>query len=794
MVDAWFARFGRQSLNKLGAAMLISLTSLGVVLSSIAIGLGVIVRGQDGVQLLSYSLISMLITWWLASTPVRNWQAGLFLTLIGGMLILMGIDGLSYKLFALIDMMIQFVISALRWKIGQPIPNFDLAQQLGIEYFDVVIGILQQTALWIYHTALRQPIFNPVATTLTWNFTIWSISAWAAWGSRRLLNPLLGVLPGITIFAGALSFTRTDAVFLVPVLGGALLLIGWGNYVSRESSWQKQATDYAEDLRFDAAMWSLAFIFIIATIAMLASWLSPQKTFKFARGLLQPRSPDIEEIGEAIGLDQPATQSQAGELLNPGVLPCQHMLGSGAELSEDIVMLIRVAKISEINTECINSDCAPSSGRYYWRSLTFDLYTGRGWMTSPIQTSQYMRGERVAPLQGSDQTVIVQQIQDLRDFDNQIYSFGDPTSIDQDFVVSLRTAPKNEKDLFSTQLQNEPNRGTYQVTSIHPLIDSSKLQKDGDIYPDWILERYLQLPETIPQRILELARSLTIDHPSAYAKAVAIESYLRSIPYSLEVPLPPANRDVVDYYIFDLRSGYCDYAASAMVVLARAAGLPARLAIGFAGGRYEEQNDFHIVTEADSHSWVEVYFPGAGWIEFEPTSGQPALSHLSDTQPAQDLELLRPAIPFHNPWPILYLTGGIAFSGILLLLAAYLLIWPVFDAIRLSRMKPNVALITLYSRLRRAAAYHDLHVSKSETPHEFAVRFGNHMSKSSGAGLKSIFNPAGQEIHSLVALYTRAIYSPHGLAESNRIAAVRLWIILDRRLRLALVTKYIERK
>ena len=80
---------------------------------------------------------------------------------------------------------------------------------------------------------------------------------------------------------------------------------------------------------------------------------------------------------------------------------------------------------------------------------------------------------------------------------------------------------------------------------------------------------------------------------------------------------------MVDYFLFDLRQGYCDYYASAMIVFARSRGLPARLAVGYASGEYDPVSDQFLVTEADAHSWPEIYFPEYGWIPFEPTAAQP---------------------------------------------------------------------------------------------------------------------------------------------------------------------------
>ncbi len=108
---------------------------------------------------------------------------------------------------------------------------------------------------------------------------------------------------------------------------------------------------------------------------------------------------------------------------------------------------------------------------------------------------------------------------------------------------------------------------------------------------------------------------------SPYDAAEAIQNYLRThLSYREDISAPPPNADAVDYFLFESRAGYCDYFASAMVVLLRTQGIPARLVRGYASGRYNAQSKTYIVTADLAHSWVEVYFPGYGWQRFEPTA------------------------------------------------------------------------------------------------------------------------------------------------------------------------------
>ncbi|MBM4438608.1 MAG: transglutaminase domain-containing protein, partial [Actinobacteria bacterium] len=105
---------------------------------------------------------------------------------------------------------------------------------------------------------------------------------------------------------------------------------------------------------------------------------------------------------------------------------------------------------------------------------------------------------------------------------------------------------------------------------------------------------------------------------------MAVQDYLRRLRYTFEIPTPPSERDVVDWFLFDLRAGYCNYYASAFAVMMRSIGVPARVSIGYFTGQWEPALQKYVVTEADAHAWPEVYFPEYGWIVFEPTPARPS--------------------------------------------------------------------------------------------------------------------------------------------------------------------------
>ena len=136
--------------------------------------------------------------------------------------------------------------------------------------------------------------------------------------------------------------------------------------------------------------------------------------------------------------------------------------------------------------------------------------------------------------------------------------------------------------------------------------------------PKWT-ERYTQLPDGITQRTADLAQQLSKGTTNTYDLAAATEQYLRSNYLYLDhINLPPFDRDVTDYFLFQSKQGYCEYFSTAMLVLLRLNGVPAREVVGYLPGARAEDGRL-VSAESQAHAWVEVWFPQYGWIPFDPT-------------------------------------------------------------------------------------------------------------------------------------------------------------------------------
>jgi hypothetical protein len=155
--------------------------------------------------------------------------------------------------------------------------------------------------------------------------------------------------------------------------------------------------------------------------------------------------------------------------------------------------------------------------------------------------------------------------------------------------------------------------------------DATSLRQASTVYPDWLLDRYLQVPDSITPEVIQLAEELTAEFDNPFDKSIVVRNYLRNnIGYNDQIDAPPDGVEPVHYILFDRQEAYCNYYASAMIMMLRSQGIPARFVAGYAQGEWDDESNSYRVRASNAHAWVEVFFPGYGWIQFEPTAALPA--------------------------------------------------------------------------------------------------------------------------------------------------------------------------
>ncbi|HHW56178.1 MAG TPA: transglutaminase domain-containing protein [Clostridia bacterium] len=253
--------------------------------------------------------------------------------------------------------------------------------------------------------------------------------------------------------------------------------------------------------------------------------------------------------------------------------------------------------------------------------LIYDNFSSR-WENSRQQYMYVESSDKIPPTFSNNVNFEVKTITviPLKIKSDILFSPWQPHKLSCDFYYEVDNLNLRAKNSHGT---GEP----YVVTYLKPEIDLTSIgQKGNETLKGEERERYLSYPATLlPERVKDLAYSLTKDKKTLYDKVKAVEEYLRQYPYSLDVPPTPPNRDFVDYFLFDLKKGYCSYFATSMVIMLRTVGIPARYVVGFRMPLLPSSDGRYRITTANAHAWVEVYFDDYGWVTFEPTPSYPSL-------------------------------------------------------------------------------------------------------------------------------------------------------------------------
>ena len=482
---------------------------------------------------------------------------------------------------------------------------------------------------------------------------LWLAGYLSAWYNFREDKAWQSVVPcGLVLLWNLYYASPRLELHLVAYLFFALLVVMHSNLSIRKREWRMARVNYSSDI-------GLAFLragVIFSLVVISFAWLAPNAV----------ASQQLSDIGSF--LDEPWLKMQENwsRLFSAvkyygAVYP--NPFGNSLGLTGPV-------HLSEITVMDVESPL----GRY-WRAAVYDQYTGSGWLNKDKESISLKADDFSLALPEYElRQEITQTITTFLPGRTLLFAAAQPRRVDLPAwaVVSYvpPLPPGEEADSYAEKegvitpvlmlySRSRLKQGqSYTVISSISGADEDSLRAAGDDYPDWILDRYLQLPESLPSRVRDLAEEITggkvpgsrhvlnvqvteigqergdfierfnvtlSSYGNAYDKATALESYLREIEYNELIEAPPEGQDGVDYFLFDIREGYCNYYASAMAVMARAVGIPARVAAGYGQGEYNPDTGAYRVREKDAHAWVEIYFPRFGWVEFEPTAAEPLL-------------------------------------------------------------------------------------------------------------------------------------------------------------------------
>ena len=451
----------------------------------------------------------------------------------------------------------------------------------------------------------------------------WILGYNAGWNTYRRMRAWRAILPlgivtlvSVYYYLGPAPLMRYLAFYLLF----ALLYIARSHIFEREEAWQREEVIYSPELRVGLLYAGLALTVIVLTLA----WTLPSAAAVPCLTATWRRISDpwrvVREEWQRLFADLRGSAAVYAEPFGPSLT-----LGGPRDLRDTIVMDI----------------AAPHEGRYYWRGAVYSYYDGSRWEALEEERLLLIPG-RQPPGMAHDalRHPVTQTVTSYVPGRRLLVGASQPVAVVREaeaYVNLTEDAPLEFIRIFSLLPLEAGDQ--YVVLSQVSNADATSLRQAGTDYPEWVRRRYLQLPASLPARVRLLAEEITADADNPYDKAIALEQYLRrNITYDLTPPDLPAGRDYVDFLLFDSRRDYCSGYATAMTVLARSVGIPARVAAGYAEGEYTPERGVFRVRERDSHSWPEIYFPGYGWIEFEPTSSQPPLTRpeRAEEQAAED--------------------------------------------------------------------------------------------------------------------------------------------------------------
>jgi transglutaminase-like putative cysteine protease len=703
--------------------------------------------------LLPLALVALLVGRWLAWREDWGWDVWLPV-------------GASLGLLAALSVAAHVVLFLP--ESGEP--AFDFAQR----------WVAWLEAAFSGGTSEDPDVFLLYAALLCWGAIL--LAAWAFYRRRR---PLLALLSPVMLSAVTIFYSGRGILWLVGELGLGVLLLAMGNLDRERRTWEAAGVDYATGLSAEV----LGVALLVAAIVVLVSLFGPEFSVRrisdwFWRTFREP-SDRVEDTAERLfgGVsppEGPAGRGQGGAGVG-SYMPQSRLLGGRPDLLDEVVMVVRTDEPPPPPEEF--GPVPYDAPRHYWRGATTDYYSGRGWAMT-VDSREEVEGDLPLPSPPAYREV-EQRFAFTAPHGDTLYALNAPAQVAEPVELLWRIPPALPPGGEGGDLSGLASEVvSYTVVSRVPTPTADDLQAIPPLYPPELRELYLQLPDTLPQRVVDLAWEVVAEGETVYERARLLERYLRAYPYSLDVERPPEGRDVADYFLFEMREGYCDYYATAFVVMARAVGIPARLASGYVGGTYDFTSGTYLVHQFNGHSWPEVYFPGWGWIGFEPTAAQPM------AELPQEVRLPEEALPGPTgpPARVVRLRWRMVGLGATALMGLGLA-GAVWIRRRRQQAAQVVTLPLVWAWVGRRGARLGLSPDLALTPREYAAALAAELRaraqrtrrwRARWAGLAA---HGGTALERLAVLYGMQVYGRPRAAAVDEVVARGVWVRLRRPLR-----------
>ncbi len=542
--------------------------------------------------------IRLAVTEW-----TDNLEGATYLAAIGLVLgLALGYSRFSTRLVNFFATIYSFFF--ISWFLGTTMPK-------SIEWNERLLSLLGRYLISLEQFFSQKPVTDSILFLTSMLVIFWTIAILAGYHMTRHGRPWVPLAAaGITMFLVEYYIelflpTKHSAFFIITFLLSTLLLITHLYFSKSARQWQSNGVLVEAETRYDLARGA----FTAAAILMLIAWNIPTIS-----RILTPGTEERASFNTNWDKFASKFQNAVAPLSGPKVVEVSYVsststLGTGQPLSD--------AEVFKAETTLP----ANSGMVYYWRARSYDSYQNGMWESTITNKETYTPNSGPIPYADwygrAESQVFITILTNLR----SMYIPGQPITLSRPSELVMLRLADDTVEINSVTVNPIIRPGELfetRVSVANPTI--KELRGAGEDYPAEITDRYLQLPRGLPTRIKALAEKIAGDLPTPYDQANAITAYLRSeITYVSPIPEPPSGQDPVDWFLFKNKQGFCQYYASAEVLLLRSLGIPARYSVGYAQGEPDETRTKFIVRERESHAWPEVYFPGIGWVEFEPT-------------------------------------------------------------------------------------------------------------------------------------------------------------------------------
>ena len=437
-----------------------------------------------------------------------------------------------------------------------------------------------------------QLALNPAAVTLLSTALTWELSYACAWlvVRERRAWLALGLIVATLALGGPHVLQRPDAALV------GFSVVGLG-VVLAAATLERRARPTRRLHGMSGARWAPLYGLPLLGLVVAGAWAAPPVAVPNARAALTHWTAQVTNLTGHIGL---------------GSKP----VGDGRAALTEFGSAVPVGGVFNPNGAIVFTARVADPTRWpYWRGAVYDRYEDGAWRPVPTHPAFQPAGTAIGATGAAAADVITQSVTLLRPL-NTLVTAGVPVTLSVPVAVAFSNRAHGAGPLA---LQPASGRmpAAYAATS---LVAPAAPVVPAPVLDPAVRAVDLALP-SLPVRVGSLARSLVRGTADPYAQTWAIQRYLRGVGskyvYDTSPPQAPAGHDPTDYFLFDARRGFCTHFASAMVVLARLAGIPARLVTGYASTRLTAGG--FVVTTADAHAWPELWIAGRGWLTFEPT-------------------------------------------------------------------------------------------------------------------------------------------------------------------------------